>query len=130
MLQVSKQIKDSRGNLTGLTITADGDTTAEVFEKLAKLQEVFGESHATKGDKHANDLQFRVRQVEENKFYELYCPSMRAKLPYGLGKDGELYPRRVKTDDKGKVVKDENNRSIYLPDRGWRVWNRETQSEE
>ena len=74
MLRVSKQIKDKDGNYSGVTIHAEGANTAEVFEKVAKLQEVFGDAVARKGNKAGHDVQYRVREVEGNKFYELCFP--------------------------------------------------------
>lgn len=130
MLRVSYRINDKT------TIHAEGENTADVFEKLAKLQEVFGETHAIKYFKtdkemRGKDLIYRVREHDGNKFYELYCPSIQAKLPFGMNKEtGDIYPKRLKTDDKGKAVKDENGKAVYLPDRGWRRWNRETKQEE
>ncbi len=131
MLKVSKQILTKTGKYTGVTLHSEGKDSVELFENMAKLQEVFSDTYAQKGDKFGNDVVFRVRDVGGNKFYELFCPSLKAKLPFGVSKErpGDLYPKRTKMED-GKVAKDENDRTVYLPDRGWRVWNNETQQEE
>jgi hypothetical protein len=122
-MQVSKDL----GN--GLVVTAQGETIVEVWEELAKLTEVFGEKRATKGSDAGTDLVYTVRVQGKFKFYELTCPSIKAKLAFGVG-DGEnkgnLYPKRMKTGAGGKAVKDSEGKGIYLPDRGWFRWNRET----
>lgn len=115
----------------GITIHAEGENTMEVFEQLAELTEVFGEPNAIKDGQTAPYI-FRVRTVGTDKFYELYSPKLKgAKLVYGCSKEGKkLYPKRMKTDYKGKAVKDENDKAIYLPDRGWTRWNPETKTNE
>lgn len=124
-MRVSKPL----GN--GVTIHAEAETMVELFEQLAKMTEVFGEPDAVKGQEHGKDLVFRVRKVEDDKFYELWCPSLKAKLPFGVSKKGgDMYPKRLEVDENGKAVKDENGKVTYLPDRGWLRWNHETQKNE
>ena len=113
----------------GITIHAEGENTLEVFEQLAELTEVFGEPNATKNGETASYI-FRVRTVGTDKFYELFSHKLKAKLVYGCSKEGKkLYPKRMKTDSKGKAIR-ENDKAIYLSDRGWLRWNYETQTEE
>jgi hypothetical protein len=111
----------------GITIHAEGENTIEVFEQLAELTEVFGEPNAVKGGETAPYI-FRVRTVGTDKFYELYSAKLKgAKLLYGCSKEAKkLYPKRMKTDNKGKAIKGDDGKGIYLPDRGWVRWNRET----
>ena len=126
-MKVSKHLHN------GTIVTAEGDTIVEVWEQLAKLTVAFGEYEAVKDGKTSSNFEYRVRKVGDNNFYELYCTDLKAKLPFGVGKGdnlGDLYPKRLKTDDKGKAFKDENDKVTYLPDRGWRRWNPETKTEE
>jgi len=123
----------SKDLLNGVVVTAEGDTIVEVWEQLAQLTQVFGETEATKGGKTSKVFEHRVRTVGDNKFYELYCPELKAKLLFGVGQGnnlGNLYPKRMETDGKGKAVKDENDKPVYLPDKGWKKWNHEKQIEE
>ncbi len=115
------------------TVTAEADTIVGLWEQLAKLTEVFGEPNAVKGNETGEGLIYRVRKTGKYKFYELYCPSLRAKLPFGVGDEenkGDLYPKRLKTGDDGKAIKDENDKVTYLPDRGWIRWNPDTKTNE
>lgn len=115
----------------GITIHAEGSNAVEVFEQLAELTEVFGEPNAVKGEETGSFI-FRVRTVGSDKFYELYSTKLRAKLPYGVSKaePGKLYPKRIEVDKNGKAVKDENDKAIYLKDRGWLRWNPKTKTNE
>jgi hypothetical protein len=121
------QVSQTLGN--GTVVTAEAETIIELWEQLSKLTEVFGEPDAVKGSDVGKDLVHRVRKQGKFKFYELYCPSLKAKLEFGVGDEenkGNLYPKRMKTGAGGKAVKDDNGKGIYLPDRGWIRWNRET----
>lgn len=124
MLKVSFRVN---GNTT---VHAEGQNTAEVFEKLAMLCETFGEPDAVKGSERG-DYVYRVREVDGNKFHELYSSSLNAKLPFGQNKETKhVYPKRMETDSKGKAIRDDNGKAKYLPDRGWLRWNPDTQKEE
>lgn len=85
-----------------VSIEAEGKSHRDVFEQLASLQEVFGERAC--GCCGKTDLVFRVREVDDNKFYELCCtdwPDCGAKLAFGCHKKGDsLFPKRK--DDAGK----------------------------
>ena len=127
-------MKVSQTLTNGITIHAEGENTLEVFEQLAELTKVFGEPNAVKGE-HSAPYIFRVRTVGTDKFYELVVeqdgPMKFVKLPYGCSKEKkELYPKRMKTDNKGKAIKGDNGKGIVLPDRGWIKWNPETKQNE
>lgn len=98
-----------------LTIELDGSTQKDIFEKLAGVQQVFGEPKC--GKCGGTDLRFQVREVDGNKYYEMVCmnPKCYAKLGYGQNKVGDtLFPKRF-TQEKGKD-------RVYLEDQGWVKW--------
>jgi ssDNA-binding Zn-finger/Zn-ribbon topoisomerase 1 len=86
-----------------------------LFEQLSHIQEVFDH----KCEKCQNtDVRFRVREVADNKYYEMTCPKCHARLSFGCHKNGKtLFPKRKD---------EENNR---YPDYGWRRWDREQNKE-
>jgi len=84
----------------------DASTTKEVFEHLAKLQEIFDISHC--GCCQSTDIRFVMRENEGFQFYELRCNECHAKLEFGQRREGgELFPKR----------KDENNN--WRDNGGW-----------
>lgn len=109
-----------------LSVGIEGEKPQDVFENLAKFQEVFEESAC--GKCGCDNLRFIVREIDDNKFYELQCTnnSCRAKLTFGKNKDGSgMYPKRCKVHttgkNKGKAVKDENGKTEWLPNNGWQT---------
>jgi len=101
----------------GISVEVEGGNQKEIFEELSTLQEVFGVSACGKCKK--TDLKFVVREVDDNKFYEVHCNDCNAKLAYGSHKKGgTLFPKRK--DEEGK----------YLPSQGWVRWNPETKKVE
>ena len=112
-----------------MTVQAEGKTTKDIFKEISKIQETFEDTQCGLCTSH--HLQYSVREVEGNEFYELRCKDCYAKLTFGQAKGiDKLYPRRYKTDDKGKALKDEKGKGVKLGKRGWVKWNPETQSEE
>ncbi len=96
----------------GYYLEAEGDDHRAVFEQLASLQEIFAENQcaACKSDR---GIKLQVRNVDDNKFYEMVCQNgdCRAKLAFGCHKKGNsLFPKRK--DDDG------NYKGTY----GWEVW--------
>lgn len=94
-----------------LEIEVEGTNQLEIFEKLAEAQEVYGEQVCGKC-KNPN-VMFRVRSVDDNKFYEIQCCDIkcRHKLSFGQHKKSKtLFPRR----------KDDENQ--FLPNNGWHVY--------
>ncbi|PIN73261.1 hypothetical protein COV20_03455 [Candidatus Woesearchaeota archaeon CG10_big_fil_rev_8_21_14_0_10_45_16] len=94
-----------------LQVEIDSDSVKETFKKLAEFQEVFDESCCQLC--HNEDLQFVVRTVDGNDYYELKCRKCFAKLAFGQHKTGgSLFPKR-KNDDG----------SFDKEGKGWHKWN-------
>lgn len=113
------EVRKTFGNIT---CVATG-TLTEIFKQLSLFDETFEDTNC--GVCGNNDISYVHRTVEGNDFFELKCrsPKCRAKLQFGIGKDGGLYPKRLLTDKKGKAIKDEETgRSIYLPNSGWGIY--------
>jgi hypothetical protein len=91
----------------------EGPDQCALFQGIADFQEVFqADDPQGCGCCGSFDIIFRVREVDQNKFYELACRSCRARLSFGQHKKGGgLWPKRV--DDKKRP----------LPNRGWAVYN-------
>lgn len=68
----------------------------------------------------SQNIKMRVREVDDNKFYEKVCKDCHARLSYGVNKG------------KGKTlfVRSKDEAGNYLPDYGWKKWNPETKREE
>lgn len=95
-------------------------TQTELFEELAKVQEVFNNVVCSDGKISSEEVRFVVRQdKDDNKYYELWCvdtdpskSSLRyAKRVFGCHKKGGgLFPkfggRWVKFDPQSKQTKD------------------------
>lgn len=94
-------------------VEAESEKQTEIFEQLHSLQEVFGQSRCGKCG-NEDSFKYVVREVDDNKFYELRCEKCRAKITFGAHKRGNtLFPKRK--DDEGE----------YLPDNGWLRWNKD-----
>lgn len=105
-------------NLDGtFSVEVEGDTTQELFEEIAKAQEVFGNLQVkNKEGKTSNKVVLRVRtDKDDNKYYEAVCvdenqPELRwAKFTFGCHKKGGgLFPKHknwVKFDkDSGQEI--------------------------
>lgn len=105
-------------------VEGSGDTHTEIWEQLAKLQEVFGQDKCGKCGSEAT--QFVVREVADGKkmykYYELHCQKCRARLSFGQHNEGgTLFPKR-KDDSEGTVT---GTADAYLPDGGWLKWDKE-----
>lgn len=99
--------KNANGRLTA---EFECDTQRDLFEQLARFQEVFDEGAC--GKCGAENLKFVVRTVEDNHYYEIRCLDCGAVLQFGSHKKGGgLFPKR-----KGKD-------GDWLPDKGWMKWN-------
>lgn len=85
-----------------LTVEVEASTQAELFQELAKLDEVFGDFKCAYGGKSSDEIRFVVREADENLFYELqvsptadekdlrYC-----KKQFGVHKKGgTLFPKK------------------------------------
>ena len=94
-----------------LNVEIDSDSAKDAFKKLSEFQEVFDESNC--GQCNNDDLQFIVRTVEGNDYYELRCKSCGAKLAFGQHKSGgTLFPKR-------KLANGEFDKE----NKGWHKWN-------
>ena len=103
-----------------LTVEVEGETQKNIFDELAKFQEVF--EHSTCGKCSSTDVRFVVRNVGDNDFYEIHCQNSkcRARLAFGQhkSKEGTLFPRRK--DSEGS----------WLPNGGWVKFNTQTGKDE
>ena len=92
-----------------LSVGIEAESQRELFSELNKFQEVF-ENEAC-GKCKGDDIQYVVRTVDDNQYYELKCKSCGAKLAFGSHKKGGgLFPKRKDGD-------------AWLPDGGWMKWN-------
>ncbi len=124
------QVQVKAGNLVGI---CEGANAHDLFKQISLFQETFEDSKC--GLCGSENLQYTHRVVEANDFYELVCKekTCRAKLRFGTSKeDKKMYPKRFKTDNKGKAVKDEQNKGVPLGKNknGWVKWNFDTKQEE
>lgn len=93
-----------------ITFEVEGQTPKDLFRGIAEIEEVF-EADATCGCCEYSGIVFRVRTVEDNEFYELFCESCTATLSFGQRRTG------------GKLfVKRKDGNGAFLPNRGWKVW--------
>ena len=100
-----------------ISVEIEADTQIELFQRLAKFQEIIAETKCGKCD--SENIRFQVRNVDDNLYYELKCMDCGAKLAFGvMKKGGRLFPKRK--DKEGN----------WLPDGGWVKWNPDTQREE
>ena len=106
-----------------LTFELEGQTQAELFEKLAQTQEIFENRRCTKFGEESDEVNFVVREVDGNKFYELQYAGENPKLwgcrkSFGQSKQnkGQLFPHRKGEDGE------------FLPDNGWMKYDRETKT--
>ena len=101
-----------------LTIEVEAESQKALFSGIADAQEIFGEEKCGKCSN--TDLQYRVRDVDGNQYYEIKCKNLscNARFKFGLHKTGgTLFPKKKEDGE-------------WLPDGGWMKWNKETQSEE
>jgi hypothetical protein len=95
-----------------LVFEIEGQSLKQMFHGIADVQEVF-EAESTCGCCGSQSLRFRVRNNQDNDYYEMLCDDCTATFAFGQTKQGnKLFPRRKDKDD------------FALPDRGWKVWQR------
>ncbi len=103
-------------------LEVEGDTVAEIFENIARLQEAFSEIRC--GKCKSEDLRYVARLAQDKyKYYEIRCNSCKAKLAFGQSQEnkGVIYPKRgEKQDDK----------YVAFGTNGWVKYNPETGKEE
>ena len=99
-----------------LSVGIEAESQRELFSELNKFQEVF--ENDVCGKCKGEDIQYVVRNVDDNQYYELRCCSCGAKLAFGSHKKGGgLFPKRKDGD-------------AWLPDNGWLKWNSNTKQME
>lgn len=95
-----------------MIIEIEAPNEKEMLEKLAHLDEVFGQD--TCGACESKNVRFQVREVDGNKYYEVICKDCGAKLAFGQHKKTTtLFPRR---GDKKK--------NEWYPNKGWVKFNK------
>lgn len=84
------------------TFQIEGQTQMEVFESIAKIQEVFSEEKC--GLCGCEDLRYAVRVVGKYKFPELHCTKCQGRLSFGQIQEpkGELFPIRKLIEKTGQ----------------------------
>lgn len=85
-------------------IEASGETVAEVFERLAKLEEIF-HGYEVCGLCRGRDVMYHVRQDKDgNKYYQAHCLGCAAEFRFGVKRQpaGALFPQRKDNDGNWK----------------------------
>ena len=98
-----------------ITAEIEGSTDVELFEKIARFHEVFGNSTCVVGDEASTAVRFVVREHDGNKYYEMRCDGPGElkgyKKEFGCNRTGGgLFPRSK--DREGN----------WLPNNGWQKW--------
>jgi len=92
----------------GLLFELDVKSERDLFEQVAHIQEVF--DHVC-GKCDSANVKLVVREVNDDKYYEMRCRDCGARLSFGCHKKGEtLFPKRKAEDGS------------WLPDNGWTKW--------
>ncbi len=93
-----------------LVFEITGESAQDVFEELAKIQEVFDTENSC-GVCNGTAIKYQHRTVQGNDFHELVCKEQtcRARFSFGHVKNpkGALFPKRKDKD------------GTWLPNRGW-----------
>lgn len=92
-------------------ITIDGKSVTDAFAELAHLQEIFAIPCCGKCGN--TEIVYKVRNVDDNDFYELHCTDLKCRAYLAFGqhkKGGTLFPKRKDKDGK------------FLPNNGWVVY--------
>lgn len=93
-------------------VEAEGQTVAEVFEALARLEGIFA-GYETCGLCQHTGVRYAVQEDKEgHKYHKAVCLSCGAEFRFGMRKTppGVLFPQ----------IKDQNGN--YKPDGGWAKW--------
>ena len=90
-----------------LTFEVEGQTPKDMFRGIAEIEQIF-DADPTCGCCNSANIGRRVRVVDDNDYYELYCKDCTATLTFHQNRTGgRLY---LKWDQR----KEQN--------RGWKVW--------
>jgi len=99
-----------------LTIELEAAGQKDLVEQLAQIQEVIAHKCGKCGAE-AEAMTFQVREVDENKYYELRC-KCGAILAFGAHKKGgTLFPKRYQENEDGERE--------WLNNNGWTKWDKE-----
>jgi hypothetical protein len=104
-------MKVQRKLAPGTIVEAEGDTVAELFEKLAALEEVFSRQQC--GLFRKTSITFTVRRDKDNHVYHMaVCNSCGGEFRFGVRKNpvGMLFPQLKDADGNKK------------PNAGWSKW--------
>lgn len=103
-----------------LAFEFEGQNTKEIFKQIAAAQVTFQDSKC--GACSSDQIVYIDRKAEADgeiyEYLEARCSKCGAKLSFGQGKDGSLYPKRSQTGKKGKVLKD-GDKTLKLDNNGW-----------
>ena len=92
----------------------DATTQTEIVEKLAELQEIFEDIDCNNGKEKSDRVNFVVRKVDGNSYYELHCvDETKPALRFAKRKLGAM------KKEKGRL----------FPKGGWVKWDREKNAE-
>lgn len=106
----------------GLLFEVEGKEQRDIFENLASLQEVFGETQC--GLCGEKNIRFVVRTVEDNNFFEYQCTKCGGKLALSQNKKGgTLYPVRKLKNGLPAKVDDEG--PFDWKTKGWHKWEKD-----
>lgn len=132
------RVQRSLGN--NIHIAAEGTTTLEVFERLSRLNETFGDAEC--GKCKGTKLRYQIRKAKRgNKTFdypEIVCqnPKCRAKLSFSKTDTEEgitIYPSRyAKRKNEDGEYEDiiEDGKKKQRGTWGWTKYNPETKQEE
>lgn len=89
-------------------ISLECSNEKELFEKVADLQEVFGNRYFGPDGEEDTDLVYSVRESDGNKFYELVSKRYKKRLQFGQRKTGgTLFPKKWVDLWQGESVESE-----------------------
>ena len=92
-----------------LLVELEGETAKSLFKELAVVSEIFGQE--TCGLCKKDNISYRVRNNDDNDYYENVCQDCGAILAYGVHKKGgTLFPKRKDKDGK------------FIGQNGWHKW--------
>tara|TARA_R110000824_G_scaffold7728_2_gene34977 strand:+ start:17409 stop:17783 length:375 start_codon:yes stop_codon:yes gene_type:complete len=109
-----------------ITIQVEAEKLSALLEEINSINNALKPEPCGKCGK--SEILPRVREVDDNKFYELQCQNSKCMAVLALGvhkESGTLYKKKMKTDNKGKAIKNEDGKAVYLPDNGWLKWDKE-----
>lgn len=110
---------------SNLVLEVEGATLQDVIKGITVLDNAIGGEPC--GKCKSTNVSPRYRTAEGNDFYELVCKDCGAVLQLGTNKEEKtLYKKKMKTDNKGKAIKDADGKGTYLQDNGWLKWNSKT----